>query len=57
MHDCCEMQGLSGSALALALGAQPGPSAGRTGAAKWLRDVAPPSGPVQAEISNVVNLG
>ena len=50
------MQGLSGQALALALGAQPGPSAGRSGASKWLRDVAPPSGPIQAQKSFVVNV-
>lgn len=33
------LSGLSGNALALALGAEPGSSAGRMGASKWLRGV------------------
>lgn len=33
------LSGLSGNALALALGAEPGTSAGRVGASKWLRGV------------------
>ena len=50
------MQGLSGQALAQALGAKPGPSAGRSGASKWLRDPGSPAGPVQAQDNFVVTV-
>lgn len=54
-----DIGGLSGAALAAALGARPGPSAGRSGASKWLRsqDAAGQAPPVQPEIQNVIDLG
>jgi hypothetical protein len=64
---CADVQGaanainvdqLGGPPLAQALGATSGSSQGRTGASKWLRpDYASPAAPVQAEVSNVINVG
>jgi hypothetical protein len=51
-----DLSTLSGAALTRALGARPGPSAGRHGASKWLRADDIPAPPVLPEISNVINV-